>query len=247
MRGLFIFTIIFLFLLSCTKDKPDPITDPPKEIQIQVFPYFGNQALSLDSIYTTDENYLLRFEEIKFYMSNLQYNSNLLTNAALFNYRETQHDFIKTQGDYLNFAGINLILGIDSIRNHADPSAFLTSSPLNILNAGNMHWGWNPGYIFVYIDAKIDTIPDGTVNLDHLISLHIGQDQYLQELSFGPINWIKKSETLTSANLIVDLKKFISEPQPIDLKSENKTHTDVGKESLNLKVITNFAQALSFE
>lgn len=247
MRLLLTIFLISLLVYSCKKDNTGNKTNDLEEVQLRVFPYFGSEALYLDSVYITDENYLIRFEEIKFYMCNLQYNGNLLVDAALFNYRETQHDFIKVKADYSNFAGINLILGIDSIRNHADPSAFSNSSPLNILNAGNMHWGWNPGYIFVYLDAKVDTIPDGISNLDHTVSFHIGKDEYSRELSFSSIHWVKESENRWGTNMIVDLKKFIYEPDLIDLKKENISHTDIGKEALSLKVMTNFTQSISFE
>lgn len=231
---------------SCKKDKPEDPVEAEKEVQVDVVPYFGTQQLYLDSVYTTDENYLIQFQEVRLYMSNFQNGSSSISDVALFNLRQTQYAFLKTKADAANFTSMNAILGIDSLRNHADPSSFPTTSPLNIMNANDMHWGWNPGYIFMYIDAKIDTIADGTVNLDHFISFHIGKDQFKQNVSFSSIPWTTVSESLSKATLQLDLKQFLYEPHLLDLKGENISHTGPGQDDLSLRLIQNFANSLHF-
>lgn len=239
--------ISLLFFNSCDKadDIPDPI--PSNELELTVTPYFGVEKLYLDSVYTTDENYKMQFQEIRFYMTYLKNGANLFSDVALFNFRQTQNTFIKMTGEKSNFTSLVADLGVDSSRNHADPSAFSSTNPLNIINANDMHWGWNPGYIFMYIDAKIDTIPDGVTNLDHFVSFHVGADQYKQSLSFPVVNWTAVTSHLNRANLILDLKKFIYDPVILDLKNENISHTAVGQEAISQKVITNFANAFRFE
>lgn len=243
---LIILTLPMLAFLSCKKDKPEEPVEAEKELQIDVVPYFGAQQLFLDSVYTTDENYLIQFQELRMYMCNFQNGSHSISDVALFNLRQTQHTFLKTKADAANFTSMNAILGIDSARNHADPSSFPTTSPLNIMNANDMHWGWNPGYIFMYIDAKIDTIPDGTVNLDHFISFHIGKDQFKQNVSFSSIAWTAVSASLSKAILKLDLKQFLYEPHLLNLKEENISHTGAGQDDLSLRLIQNFANALRF-
>lgn len=239
--------LLFAIFISCEKDKPEEPEEDPKEMQVDLVPYFGTQKLYLDSVYTTDENYLIQFQEVRLYMTGFQNGSHSLSDVALFNLRQTQYAFLKTQADAADFASMQAVLGIDSLRNHADPSSFPTANPLNIMIANDMHWGWNPGYIFMYIDAKIDTIPDGTANLDHFISFHIGKDEFKQDLSFSNITWVKSGENLSKANLILDLKKFLYEPVMLNLKEENISHTGAGQDALSLKVIRNFANALHFE
>ncbi|MCE3295220.1 MAG: hypothetical protein K0R65_934 [Crocinitomicaceae bacterium] len=235
-----------LLFFSCKKDKPEDPVEEPKEIQMDLVPYFGSQQLYLDSVYTTDENYLIQFQEVRLYMSNFAHEGRILPDVALFNLRQTQHAFLKTQADAGDFTSINAYLGIDSLRNHADPSSFPTTSPLNVMNANDMHWGWNPGYIFMYIDAKIDTIPDATVNLDHFLSFHIGKDQFKQNLFFSNVPWTAVSGTLSKATLKLDLKQFLYAPYILDLKGENISHTGPGQDDLSLRLIRNFANALHF-
>ncbi len=248
-KFLLAFSLPLLVFISCEKDKPEPEPEQEKNMQIDVMPYFGEQQLYLDSVYTTDENYLIQFQEVRLYMSNFANSGTTLNDVALFNLRQTQHAFLNTQADATQFGAMTAVLGIDSLRNHADPSSFPTTSPLNIMNANDMHWGWNPGYIFIYIDAKIDTIPDATVNLDHFLSFHIGKDQFKQNLSLGNVPWNiteNSTEILAKATLKLDLKQFLYAPHILNLKAENISHTGPGQDDLSLRLIQNFANAIHF-
>ncbi|MES2590183.1 MAG: MbnP family protein [Bacteroidota bacterium] len=243
-----LFTCSLLAFFSCEKEKPeepDPVI-PKNELEIKVQPYFGADVLYLDSTYTTNENYKIQFSDIKFYMANLTGSSKMLSDIAFFDYRESGNTFLKVEGISSDFTQLNAILGVDSARNHADPSAFSNSNPLNIMNAGGMHWGWNPGYIFMKIEAKVDTIPDSIENYDHFVTFHIGKDENKGFLSFPSIPWKVVSTYLTSASLKIDLNQFLLSPQNIDLKTEFTSHTAAGQEAISSKVITNFANSFSF-
>jgi len=166
---------------------------------------------------------------------------------AFFDFPLTGTTFLKVENDYTKFTNLNLLLGVDSVDNHADPNAFPNDSPLNSLIAGEMHWDWNPGYIFLKIDGKVDTIPDATTNMDHFFSFHVGKDENSIPLSFSSITWTNTSEYLKTATIRIDMKQFLEGPNPVDIRSESKTHSEPGKEALSLKIIQNFAAALSFE
>src|SRR5690606_16344207 len=126
---------------SCKKDKIiDPISESPFETIIDVHPVFGIQELYLDSTYITADNYSIQFTDIKFYFSHVVNGSDTLCQAALFDYRNTQHNFIKTALDGSKFQNISTFLGVDASLNHKDPSAFPNDSPLNIIHANDMHW-----------------------------------------------------------------------------------------------------------
>ncbi len=250
MKYFFVLILIFSIILSCKKEKNDvePTPETQNELEIQVFPYFGSNELKLDSNYTTSENYVIQFFDIKFYMANFKNGSKSLASIAFFDYPITGNKFLRIQGDHGSFHDLQFLLGVDSVSNHADPSAFPNSNPLNILNAGEMHWDWNPGYIFVKIDAKIDTIPnDGIINQDHFISFHVGKDENSIPMSFSNITWNKKSEKLHLAKMKIDFKQFLQGPNSINLKNESKTHSEPGKEALNLKIVQNFANSVSFQ
>jgi hypothetical protein len=250
MKHFFILIIIITSVLSCKKEKNDdePTPTTKNELEIEVIPYFGSNVLKLDSNYVTAENYVIQFFDIKFYMANFKNGSKSLASIAFFDYSLSGNKFLKAQEDHMNFHDLQFILGVDSVSNHSDPSAFPASNPLNILNAGEMHWDWNPGYIFVKIDAKIDTIPnDGIINQDHFISFHVGKDENSLPMSFSNITWNKINENLHLAKMKIDFKQFLQGPNSINLKTESKTHSEPGKEVLNLKIVQNFVNSVSFE
>jgi hypothetical protein len=135
---------------------------------------------------------------------------------------------------------------VDSSLNHLDPSAFPIESPLNISNAGPMHWGWSTGYIFMNIEGKVDTILDATTNPDLSFSFHIGTDSYLQNLQFNNINWTDIGNNTRQFKLKLDLLAFLGQgANSINLSSEYLTHTAAGQEALTQKVISNFKNAIS--
>ncbi len=63
---------------------------------------------------------------------------NLADNNLSLNYKDL------TPGEYI---GISYNIGVDQVTNHADPSGWPATHPLNI-NYTGMHWGWAGGYIF---------------------------------------------------------------------------------------------------
>jgi hypothetical protein len=112
--------------------------------------------------------------------------------------------------------------------------------------ANDMHWDWNPGYIFIKVEAKVDTLADGVDNFDHFVIFHIGTDPLIQTLNFTSVNWISNGNGLYTLPLKLDMQKFLQNgAQTIDLKTEHSSHTMAGQEVLSLKVIQNFKDAIS--
>ena len=246
MKIQFYIPLMTFFIFSCHKDdpKPTPVTD--NYVSITVDPKYGNSSFFLDSIYVTQEGYQVKFTDLKFYVSGLKNGTDTLSSAELFDFSSTGSLLLRKKGDYLKFSSLHANLGVIQSLNHLDPSAFPNESPLIISNAGPMHWGWNPGYIFISVEGKTDTIPDGIMNLDHSFSFHIGTDTYLETIDFTNINWQTVSETEKVFKLKLDLLSFLQNPtQPINLKNEFLTHSGSGQEALALKVTQNFKQALT--
>jgi hypothetical protein len=232
-----------LIAAACGDDKPEA---PKAQLQIDLQPVFGGQNFFMDSIYTTQEGYKVKFTELKCYFTLFGNGSNALHQAALLDYRETGSLLFKREGDYAKFLNLNAVLGVDSSLNHLDPSAFPNESPLNISNAGPMHWGWSTGYIFINIEGKVDTLIDATTNPDLSFSFHIGTDSYLQNLQFNNINWTDIGNNTRQFKLKLDLLAFLGQgASSINLSSEYLTHTAAGQEALTQKVISNFKNAIS--
>lgn len=242
------FVSALLFLLSCKKKDPDP---QPSDnfVKLTVQPTYsldGQQNIQLDTVYTTYEGYKVKFTDINFYLTKLKNGSVNLLESAYFDYRETGLLLAKVKGDYTQFPNLQGCIGVDSLLNHSDPSVFPNDSPLNISNAGSMHWGWNTGYIFIKLEGKVDTIPnDGIANFDHNFSFHIGTDSYRRDFDFTNINWQTASANEKVFSLKLDLWTFLHNPtNPIDLKTQFLTHTGSGQQALTEIVTTNFKQSL---
>jgi hypothetical protein len=205
-NSIWIFASI-LVLISCKKKQPEP-QPVDNYVKITVQPTYlnaGQQNVQLDSVYTTPEGYKVKFTDVKFYLTKLKNGNFNLFESAFFDFRETGLLLAKTKADYAQFSSLQGYIGVDSVLNHSDPSAFPNDSPLNISNAGPMHWGWNPGYIFINLEGKVDTIPDGVNNLDHSFSFHIGTDLYRRDFYFPTVTWQTISATEKVFSLKLDL------------------------------------------
>lgn len=240
-KFIYLFYLGFLFY-SCEKDQPIKTEDTFLTLSIQ--PTFGSDNLFLDSIYTSVEGHDFKVLDFKFYMTDLKNSANLLGQAVLYDYRETGKTAIRTIGDPTKFTSLQGSIGVIESLNHDDPSAFPNESPLNISNAGPMHWGWNTGYIFIVIEGKADTINDGIALFDHSFSYHIGTDAYLENFGFSNLSWLKNSTYEYELPLKFEFDKFLqNNGQNINLKTENLTHTAAGQQELTQKVNQNFKQA----
>lgn len=237
-----------LVFSACKKDKP-PVPEPvaADKLEIKVYPMYGSDSLYLDSTYHTSQGYDVQFTDIKFFAGSWKNGATVLTNANLFDYRETGKNFISAAMKPDGFSALQGYLGIGPDENHLDPTAFSNDNPLNIVNAGGMHWGWNPGYIFIKVEARVDTIPDGVALFDHYGVFHVGTDAFLQTLDFPAVSWQKMGDNYYRARMKLNMQQFLSNgAQSIDLKTEHITHSGAGQEALSQKAISNFKSALSF-
>ena len=213
-------------------------------LEINVNPKFGPHDFYLDSSYETTEGYLVKFTDIKFYISDLKNGTNVLCDAALFDFRQTQQNLISKPGDFSQYGSLVGNIGIDSAINHSDPSAFPNDSPLNISNAGLMHWGWNPGYIFISIEGKVDTLANGN-SFNHNFSFHVGTDQLLEPFNFDNLIWTP-TDVGYKMDWTLDLQTLLHNSQStIDLKNEFLSHSGSGQLILAEKVKNNFLIALT--
>jgi hypothetical protein len=236
-----------LVLTSCMDD--EIVTCEPLEgstLKLTVQPTFGAQDLHLDSTYTTAEGYKVQFTEIKFYIQDVKNGSVTMISDGLFDFRSRGTLLLEASGDPLDFAGLQANLGVDSSINHDNPSEFPNSSWLNISNSNDMHWGWNPGYIFVKIEAKADTIADGNDVFDHNVVFHVGLDANMQTLDYTNLNWLALGNDVHELQFGLDLATFLQgSTQSIDLQTEFSSHSAPGQEALTLKVMENFKEALT--
>lgn len=236
-----------ILIFSSCKDEKVPDPEPVVAyLKVTLQPTFGVSDLLLDQSFTTNEGYTVQFTDLKCYFTSIKNGSNELCKSALYDFRQNGTTVFKKPGKLEDFSSLSLFLGVDAMYNHSDPSAFDSEDPLNIMIANDMHWDWNPGYIFLKVEAKVDTLNDGIDNFNHFVVLHIGADSFIQSLSFSNINWVATEPNTHSLALKVDMQKFLNNSgQTIDLKTEYTSHSAAGQEALSLKVIENFKDAIS--
>ena len=124
---------------------------PNDSIKIKIIPNYNGSDFYLDSTFTTNQGYNVKFTKISFFVSQISHQQDTINESYLYDFREKGTHLMATQADYNMFPSIKGILGVDSLNNHSDPSGFELQDDLNIENAGTMHWSWNTGYILSLI------------------------------------------------------------------------------------------------
>ena len=244
-RSLINLLVLLLIFSACKEETEINSTLNDNYIKLVVQPYFGNNILNLDATHSTQEGYDIQFTDIKFYFQDVRFNNEQLVGVSLFDYRLQGDLLIRLNSELSDTTGtLTGNIGIEAGLNHLDPSGFPNESMLNIVNANDMHWDWNPGYIFVKIEAKVDTIPDGIALFNHNVIYHVGLDENMQTLSIPDLSAVKvENENIFSLKL--DMKAFLEGPQVIDVKTEFSSHSAAGQEALTLKVLQNFNASLT--
>lgn len=244
-----LFPILMTAVVFSCKKKEDPKDDNStpmpvtNQMTVEINPMYGTQEMKIDSVYTTTNGDKIKFTLFKVLMENIQFSGKTIQ-AGLFNYANGK-TLVSVEGTPASSSSFSANLGVDSLLNHNNPTQFSTDSPLNILNANDMHWSWNPGYIFFKVEAKMDTIADGTDNFDHFVNYHIGRDENLRVLNLSNVNWQSNG---TSHKLVLDFdfEKFISnETSVINLRTDNISHAGAGQEAISTLVADNFRDAFS--
>jgi len=236
---------VLLVSVSCKEDPPVPDPDPVDTVRIDVQPIFNGANLYLDSTYTTVEGHKVQFTDIKFYLEDVKNGTVQLTDAMLFDYGARGTLLFDGTGKAANFGSLTANLGVGPANNNSDPSAFENDSWLNISKSNDMHWDWNPGYIFVKVEARVDTIQDANEVFDHFVVLHAGKNENLETVSFSNLNWANVGNKRNQLNMELDMSEFLqSAMNTIDLQFENSTHSAQGQEAVTTKVMENFKEAL---
>lgn len=249
MKKLFLLFVLSLGLLYSCKEKPNEETPTPQVSQLKarvnIVPTYQGTPMEFNQTYTTQEGYTISFTKLNIIMTKFKNNGKQLFESAVYKFEKDKLLLWEGLGDYNNFSSFSATIGVDATQNHEDPSARASDDPLFILNTGDMHWGWNTGYIFIMIEGKADTTI--TQNGDVINFLyHIGNDQLTRDFSLTDIQWSKVNNDLYETNIYLDLYKvFDGATNDVDIKTERSSHTNPDQLALSEKVIDNFIDALS--
>lgn len=243
-----ILALLALVALFSCKRKENGTVDTPsvQQSKLSLKPMFGNEILQLDSVYTMSNGFQIQFVDLRAYFTTIQAGGSTLKDVALFDYRLTGSLIFQANQVVSNPSSIQFGIGVPSSINHNDPSLFPSTNPLNIAIANDMHWDWNPGYIFFKVEAKVDTIVDGITNCNHNLIYHVGTDDYFTDKTVTNLSWSAVTSNVSEAWLKIDMKNFFeNSTSPIDVKTEFTTHSMASQNALTEKARQNFATSIS--
>jgi hypothetical protein len=140
---------ILFFWLSITL-----VSDAQRMLTLHFVPTFNAAPLALDSTYSLDHNHSIRFEMLKFYISNLKmfHREKLVfeaENAFLLDYANpSSFDLTISLDSTVESDEIEFQLGIDSLTNHSGALGGNLDPTLG------MYWTWQNGYINLKLEGK---------------------------------------------------------------------------------------------
>ena len=234
-------------LVSCHKPKEADPTSNGYTVTGTIQPTFGGSTLYLDSVYMLANGVKIKVQDIKFYTSAVTQDSVELSDYTLFDYRARGTAWFTKTISGVPAGTLSYNLGVDQVTNHADPSGFPSNSWLNAINANEMYWAWSQGFVFVKIEGKADTLVDATENFDLSFSYHLGGDQnYASGLTQAANPIQMPADHTYGYKLKLDIQAFFQNPtNPINVATENYTHSEGGSEALTHKVKSNFIGCIS--
>lgn len=205
-QSLFLFSLCVTCLLACKKENPlvDDVQNNDFKILFQAS--YLNEKLIANQLIQINDSLDVRITDFKFYISHLQSDQEW-TSYSL-------HKFEDDSLNSLNFSAhkhalnqsFKFYFGVDSLSNHGDPSVHPNNHPLNIMLANDMHWGWDPGYVFIKIEGIVYNKNTAT---NKNLSWHISRDEFYKVVELGKMNW-KKQGTGYTATLNFHFEKILA-------------------------------------
>ena len=223
MKNIFYLSALSLFVLAGCKQDP-PESDVEGTLATEFLLKFNGQPLQLQDEVVGDDGYRLKFETVKFYVSNPESHSENLVGEwgpFLVDFEKSDPQVWQVPVMPGTYSGISFGLGLDPTTNSTDPSSVEVNHPLSSLQ--NMYWTWASKYIFWKVEGRADT---GSGDFDQLFLFHIGMDAFYERTEVLPSAFTITSEQTTEQQVSLDLHElFYAAGNPIDLKTESETQT----------------------
>ncbi len=248
MKNIFYISVFSAILLSACK-KDDPIVcDPapnPESLEVHLKPVLDGVDYNVNGVIESNQGYKYYFTSIKIVGTNVGNGTADFGSDFLYDFGGNGNLLVKGSGSLIDFANLSFNIGVPTDLNHADPALPANNSALNITNIGDMHWGWNPGYKFVTIEGKVDTIPDGNDNFDHSFFFHLGTDFLFRTKTISNISWTSIGDSQYSTTLKLNVKDILDGTNPTDLRVNFASHSNNNQMSYSIIVMDAFANAIN--
>jgi len=231
----------FLILISCKEKPVEPTQSSSKTIKIESELVYNEKVLKPNDTIVFSNGFKLVLAECKWLMTDVQIDGGDKRNVFL---DWSQSKLVWGEFPYTSTPNsIGFKVGVAEYLNHADPSKFPSNDPLNIYNAGDMHWSWKPGYIFIKLEGKLDTIPSNPFNADMLFSYHVGTDSCIRSKALQLKTITTNNTGNLSSKFKIDLVRFFeSKTNPIVWSKENITHSSESQIDLSNKIANLFLE-----
>jgi hypothetical protein len=234
-------------LLSCEPEnsEPEPNQDTLLEMKFQLV--HNGELVDLDQTLSTDEGYDFQVKEVKILLTQIKNENLTLVEASKMDLTASGNTLFEGVGKPSEFNNLQGAIGVVQPWNNADPVSFDPSSPLYLSNVNDMHWGWNPGYIFYKFEGVFSPIL-GSTEMNEIFTYHIGLNEYLEMFSFENITWTKIDDFKYESTVYLHVDKIFNGPGGVvNIFEEPFTHSTPDKAELNEKIAINFANALSID
>lgn len=199
----------------------------------------GGQEFGLGAVATNWEGRKVKFTLAQFYVSKVRFGDVEFSDRYLMvTDRKLNHEIGRLP--FGTYAGLSFNLGVDSAVNHLDPASFPATHTLSSNNLDHAHWGWDPGYIFMKMEGRVDTTADMTGEANAAFSIHIGLDAFLTNFSLPTNVDIQGNHSIA---IRVDWLKFMDN---IDLRIDRSTDS-FNNPALAAAVRVNIPSAFSLE
>jgi hypothetical protein len=179
MKKYSIFFVLILFLVSCEPEKKD------NTLSIKFNINAGTVPLQYDVNYALD-TLDIQFSNVRFYISQPVFSAGAEQVAFNDTYflgdaANANNTFVVGDVGKRTIDGIAFGFGVDPSRNtqsgaNAVPAySYSVDHPLS--SSQNMYWSWNPGYIWMKLEGRLDANNDGDfIDAGETFSIHTGVD-----------------------------------------------------------------------
>ena len=230
--------------LSCKPETPTPDPEPETILEAKLQLVYNGANAALDQTLFTQEGYPFQVREMKIILTQIKSGERNLLDASKMDMSSGGNTLFSGKGLPADFPSLSGFIGVVQPWNNADPISFPATSPLYLTNVNDMHWGWNPGYIFYKVEGIYSTDPNATV-LNEIFTYHIGLNEYRKPFAFSDITWTKIADYQYRMTVFLHIDDLLDGPGgTVDLATEPFTHSSPDKAELNEKITTNFAYAL---
>ena len=230
--------------IGCKDDPPGDPGPTPANFAVNFAVKWGINDLALSQVHIGPDGRHYQIDALKYYVCELSLikpdNSlEQVKDVALVDLHKPASKTISGDVAAGSYTGIRFGIGLDSAKNHTDPSSYPIEHAMSTTKG--MFWTWFTQYIFAKIEGYADTTGGFAAQT---FLYHTGIDSLYRELEFTNMNIVIAEGESKSEGLTVDMQKLIfGDTDTIVVATENFTHTtdDV---PLAVKVTDNFVKAI---